>query len=118
MRISDWSSDVCSSDLEAAITPVALMELRALPDQPTRRFEQRHLIGGDETRVGGRQAMLVDDRLYARDPRRRQRRIAQQQARAGPGGEGHRALELGVLGAARTTPHLRPAVRETKFATA
>src|SRR3546814_19146096 len=33
MRISDWSSDVCSSDLELAVTPAAVgQHIRALED--------------------------------------------------------------------------------------
>src|SRR3546814_9424337 len=72
-RLALARGELAKEIVEAAITPVAPMELRALPAQPTRRFEQRHLTGGDETRVGGRQAMIVDDRLYARDHRPRTR---------------------------------------------
>src|SRR3546814_18551440 len=34
MRISDWSSDVCSSDLELAAVPEAHIEHRRLDDDP------------------------------------------------------------------------------------
>src|SRR3546814_18637906 len=49
MRISDWSSDVCSSDLQAQVTMVSQLEPASLPDgarrglspAPTRARTQR-----------------------------------------------------------------------------
>src|SRR3546814_1258031 len=47
MRISDWSSDVCSSDLETA----KAMD-RRLPPQPHAIEDVEHMVSGDSSRLG------------------------------------------------------------------
>src|SRR3546814_10656736 len=53
MRISDWSSDVCSSDLDAERADAVLREREADQPAPVRRHEVdrvggHHLRGDDE----------------------------------------------------------------------
>src|SRR3546814_13449462 len=65
MRISDWSSDVCSSDLDA-ILPLGsrLIEQRNGSEALARfrkRDRQRERIGGDIGVVCGRRAGAIDE---------------------------------------------------------
>src|SRR3546814_8143416 len=46
MRISDWSSDVCSSDLEALRIPVDLVQAPEDPPRNETRLEGRHPLAG------------------------------------------------------------------------
>src|SRR3546814_5977948 len=64
MRISDWSSDVCSSDLEAVIPPVG----EALPNTEIfRRLAAR--FGFDDPCFRASDAELMDDAIDGADPR-------------------------------------------------
>src|SRR3546814_12947468 len=64
MRISDWSSDVCSSDLVAADALLAMLScdiLRHRGDRPLRRA----LGDADIVTAQARARAHVDDRTYA-----------------------------------------------------
>src|SRR3546814_17493973 len=79
MRISDWSSDVCSSDLSLAMTEVGVGSIRQRQDM-MRLLEVRrvdHLAGDLEHADAGVGGERIDDRLRARDlfGRRREGRI-------------------------------------------
>src|SRR3546814_20812280 len=69
MRISDWSSDVCSSDLSLAMTEVGVGSIRQRQDM-MRLLEVRrvdHLAGDLEHADAGVGGERIDDRLRARD---------------------------------------------------
>src|SRR3546814_6252081 len=51
MRISDWSSDVCSSDLRGAAFEIA--DIRALVGDDQRAFELAGILGVD-AEIGGK----------------------------------------------------------------
>src|SRR3546814_12826070 len=54
MRISDWSSDVCSSDLVSASLTVSDCWIRALPvPAPSAGYFVIHNKGGQEARLTG-----------------------------------------------------------------
>src|SRR3546814_20943854 len=64
MRISDWSSDVCSSDLPAALAPVAARLARAEPEHRARHlFEDVGEILGAHHRIVHRQPGFLAERL-------------------------------------------------------
>src|SRR3546814_6733974 len=49
MRISDWSSDVCSSDLperQTAIQPIAFEDFRILVEPPIQAIQRKPELGG------------------------------------------------------------------------
>src|SRR3546814_13509994 len=90
MRISDWSSDVCSSDLlgeelrrgdlRLQETPVAIRlpeqgagSQRRAPELPGRQDETRLAQVGNACTVGG-----VGIRLEARDDRSEERRVGKE----------------------------------------
>src|SRR3546814_15182414 len=64
MRISDWSSDVCSSDLPAALAPVAARLASAEPEHRARHlFEDVGEILGAHHRIVHRQPGFLAERL-------------------------------------------------------
>ena len=101
--------------LEPAIAAIGPVELAILADQPARRLEQRHLFRCDEGRMGGRQAVALDQRLDARNQRRGQRGVAQQQARPRHGRKRRGDLDLGIITPARPLPGVGPAMVEHIF---
>src|SRR3546814_8062286 len=77
MRISDWSSDVCSSDLCAAPLRVLVRRLRrcgGVPEGQVQDQRQRHrlLLALQERRKSRAFALLLQERLW-------------REAQAGPG---------------------------------
>src|SRR3546814_17782438 len=56
MRISDWSSDVCSSDLSQASSQATLADDPAVLhlDDPSASFGERRIMGDDEQCRAGR----------------------------------------------------------------
>src|SRR3546814_5112699 len=70
MRISDWSSDVCSSDLAQAHPPCRLLERGAVADDAGReapeviQFHQRHVPPGHRRIAGD----VLHERLLAAPP--------------------------------------------------
>src|SRR3546814_4784843 len=70
MRISDWSSDVCSSDLDGVIFVKALLRLGGGLDVP---FDQRRADGGRDLmrkhRLAGARLALHQQRAAERDRR-------------------------------------------------
>src|SRR3546814_2183738 len=101
MRISDWSSDVCSSDLIGASAALAQRGIGGSEIAEPRRFLEADIVGKDDDRIGRRdhiftqaaEWILVKHRLRGgREPE-----IALQDK----GGAGHRnALATGPAGAA------------------
>src|SRR3546814_10738331 len=65
MRISDWSSDVCSSDLQKII--MGMIEIGRL-EQLKRLMQAKYWIETAETRAGGE--IGGDHRQYRRQPAR------------------------------------------------
>src|SRR3546814_2529591 len=63
MRISDWSSDVCSSDLACGTAPLFLVRVR-LDD--FKQFNLEHQGGIRRNRAAGRTGLAVAE--FARDP--------------------------------------------------
>src|SRR3546814_20368994 len=51
MRISDWSSDVCSSDLRSAGKLFAVVDARIYPERLGELFERQIKKSGDEDRA-------------------------------------------------------------------
>src|SRR3546814_20395399 len=64
MRISDWSSDVCSSDLDLQICPEIVVESRRIVDARVlvriRRREGREVTGGAGSATGDSAAFGPD----------------------------------------------------------
>src|SRR3546814_14603990 len=84
MRISDWSSDVCSSDLQAA-------QLEAGPGGIVRLLHQRVVAGAEHDLIeallandielpvaGDGHARLADDRAAIVGPRSEERRVGKE----------------------------------------
>src|SRR3546814_13497585 len=85
MRISDWSSDVCSSDLKRALrrAPVGKCGIDRAPDEarierrgqqvlrPTAqdgaRFGDAELLGGDEGKDGGMPGDRSEERRVGKE---------------------------------------------------
>src|SRR3546814_7304455 len=65
MRISDWSSDVCSSDLAAACLVVAEDKLDELGLEPIAWYHSSAAAGCDPSRMGIGPVPAVE-RLFAR----------------------------------------------------
>src|SRR3546814_17710562 len=62
MRISDWSSDVCSSDLPAGIAPLSIRSDHHLPLQQSDRIDTAGNVDLEAgARGGDRTAGRVDD---------------------------------------------------------
>src|SRR3546814_1459244 len=64
MRISDWSSDVCSSDLRVAFVDVhqrvVLLRQRGdLVERGDEAVHREHAVGGDHDRAGAIRARLL-----------------------------------------------------------
>src|SRR3546814_5036597 len=51
MRISDWSSDVCSSDLRPLAADLEVLDLVEITPQPRRRLACGTIHDGDEARM-------------------------------------------------------------------
>src|SRR3546814_7685848 len=68
MRISDWSSDVCSSDLRIAPRVVALVLRRGLRRRYAQRDAQR--VAGELVDIGRRGAIAVARRIGRSEERR------------------------------------------------
>src|SRR3546814_9747467 len=72
MRISDWSADVCSSDLDTRAIDVELVEAAVLL-APAPRLEQRQHLGGeglvelDQVEVVPAQARAGEKPLHCSD---------------------------------------------------
>src|SRR3546814_19679731 len=62
MRISDWSSDVCSSDLGPPAMRIAVLEILARGEEGAGVAQVR------ADRAVGRVELLVDDRSLAAEP--------------------------------------------------
>src|SRR3546814_7272598 len=84
MRISDWSSDVCSSDLIAAFRATGLQPIEHIGDQVADLAELRHAeaacgacgrADADAARLGGRQRIEGNAVLVAGDARMLQRLV-------------------------------------------
>src|SRR3546814_20667008 len=54
MRISDWSSDVCSSDLIGASAALAQRGIGGSEIAEPRRFLEADIVGKDDDRIGRR----------------------------------------------------------------
>src|SRR3546814_15922989 len=65
MRISDWSSDVCSSDLDSVglVAVVAMARTEAQPSVVDQPEEQRHEVKMGRDLGPGRAAVLERDRF-------------------------------------------------------
>src|SRR3546814_8008870 len=66
MRISDWSSDVCSSDLQSFSATASRMSSYSRPQRPVERYfhppsASRHTIFPDSMRVAVRCAVRTTD---------------------------------------------------------
>src|SRR3546814_6612642 len=69
MRISDWSSDVCSSDLDFGLEQIAIAKLRLDRLRQLLGLEPRSLDLADERegdRAGGRHFEIAGQRLFAK----------------------------------------------------
>src|SRR3546814_14940717 len=78
MRISDWSSDVCSSDLDALVSLLEIDAIKAIADQVGGLQRQFHDIAwrlldaqGAEAALGETPAIAVLDDLPVRSEERR-----------------------------------------------
>src|SRR3546814_18943219 len=62
MRISDWSSDVCSSDLQAGVADIDMAADHQRPpgDRPVAEAERPLLDRSEERRVGKECVVRVD----------------------------------------------------------
>src|SRR3546814_14167290 len=90
MRISDWSSDVCSSDLSAAgfalgaatalIGPEAAMACTAAIETEIDRHytEQLEELGGEDPELGAAIREFRDDEREHRDTRSEERRVGKE----------------------------------------
>src|SRR3546814_8140873 len=68
MRISDWSSDVCSSDLERQRRILAILEQVHLPDPPRMAASYPHqLSGGQRQRIMIAMALVLEPVLLIAD---------------------------------------------------
>src|SRR3546814_5077600 len=90
MRISDWSSDVCSSDLRATAALAPSLALMTRPDRVSLRGDQRHVLGRQAQPLRER-AALLDQPVAKRDHFRLARR-----RRGGHREVAHRALQRAV----------------------
>src|SRR3546814_19403568 len=78
MRISDWSSDVCSSDLIEVTWDVCTVKALGVPYDRARHRELRTLSGGEQKRVvleyllaGPEEVLLLDEPDNFRSEERR-----------------------------------------------
>src|SRR3546814_12649456 len=84
MRISDWSSDVCSSDLDVGEEPVSLAPGRKNfigsgvaehgLDRAEQRFANMRIMFGQDLEPD----MLLDDPLYCGGQRSEERRVGKE----------------------------------------
>src|SRR3546814_2584753 len=97
MRISDWSSDVCSSDLQVAVVELVLQRAGAggddgLQPRQQRRDEVGEGLAGAGAGLGQQHALPVerigngDGEVLLRRPRREARDLRRQYAALGQGG--------------------------------
>src|SRR3546814_16132842 len=79
MRISDWSSDVCSSDLQDAVEPAGeLPRLVAEEGHHGGHDHHAHDRGVEEHRGGQAEAEHLDERAVAEGERSEERRVGKE----------------------------------------
>src|SRR3546814_6620452 len=60
MRISDWSSDVCSSDLQQGVHPLAIPVTREVPDAVLRPVGPDIVAVDDQDRIAAQLRQRLD----------------------------------------------------------